>query len=308
MESVSQQPLDHIEHGKWLAGFAIPSDEAPRFAEFENHPLSESDRQKLADCLPKISRESDMTILHEGTRNQETEIQEHILYFFLDKTTDILFHGSVDRAKGSIISLEEAKQCLRPVPDNEIYPTIPSEFPVILHADIDGSTFVKRPILLLDIALGDSGKRAERFLYEARNSLLVHQKPHKNLLEVKGFLERRGRLVGIALEKYPTTLERRRNETLVELDGKACCEGIEAALNHLHDLGYAHNDVKPDNVLMKDKGSEVFLADFGAMGKIGEELIYEFGTNDWNEGFDSFSSTKNDLIGLRKIKETLNCS
>ncbi|XP_028400493.1 citron Rho-interacting kinase-like isoform X3 [Dendronephthya gigantea] len=64
-----------------------------------------------------------------------------------------------------------------------------------------------------------------------------------------------------------TLLGKQENETLDEKIAKFYLAEMVIALNSLHELGYVHRDVKPDNILI-DKNGHIKLADFGSAAKL----------------------------------------
>lgn len=61
-------------------------------------------------------------------------------------------------------------------------------------------------------------------------------------------------------------------------------------LAYLHDLGFAHNDIKPTNILITDE-NRVKLADFAFAGKIGE-ITFPDAPGFFNLGTDFFRNPK----------------
>ncbi|KAJ1657816.1 hypothetical protein IWQ61_002844 [Dispira simplex] len=58
-------------------------------------------------------------------------------------------------------------------------------------------------------------------------------------------------------------LDRSQNAVLSEADARFYIAEIILAINHLHKMGYAHRDIKPQNILIDAKG-HIKLADFGS--------------------------------------------
>jgi len=55
---------------------------------------------------------------------------------------------------------------------------------------------------------------------------------------------------------------------------------LESAIQHLHSLNLAHNDLNPDNTLVNKSGMPV-LIDFGSTRVIGTKLGTSRGTKGW---------------------------
>ncbi|KAK4043557.1 protein kinase [Parachaetomium inaequale] len=82
------------------------------------------------------------------------------------------------------------------------------------------------------------------------------------------------------------------------IDKDRILSGLSAALDHLHALGLAHNDVNPANVMLAH-GGEPVLIDFGSCEPFGERLL-SAGTPGWCRAREqAFASDKaNDEYGL----------
>ncbi|KAI5988745.1 kinase-like domain-containing protein [Pisolithus albus] len=98
--------------------------------------------------------------------------------------------------------------------------------------------------------------------------------PHDNIARYYGCI-RQGdhHISGICLKRYDRTLcDDMHNKG--KLDAERITEiiqGVRAGLEHLHSLGYAHNDVTPTNIMIDDDGHPV-LIDFESCGKLGEVI------------------------------------
>jgi serine/threonine protein kinase len=76
--------------------------------------------------------------------------------------------------------------------------------------------------------------------------------------------------------------------------------GLRAGIEHLHSLGYAHNDLNPMNVAM-DGGDAPVILDFGSCRKFGETLL-SGGTPGWIDEDFSTSGAQQDWRALRKME------
>ncbi len=113
--------------------------------------------------------------------------------------------------------------------------------------------------------LGADQSRSEdikrRFLQEAQ---AIAKLSHPNIIEIKDVAEFEGRPYyimsyreGGSLEDLLQKEKKLSPERAIEL-----CKGILSALSEIHAKGIIHRDIKPDNVLIGDKG-EAILIDFG---------------------------------------------
>ncbi|KIK11613.1 hypothetical protein PISMIDRAFT_478895 [Pisolithus microcarpus 441] len=117
-----------------------------------------------------------------------------------------------------------------------------------------------------------SAFQRDAIMYETLRSF-----PHDNIARYYGCV-RQGdhHFSGICLKRYDRTLC---DDMLIDhnegkLDAERITEiiqGVRAGLEHLHSLGYAHNDVTPTNIMIDDDGHPV-LIDFESCGKLGEVI------------------------------------
>lgn len=75
--------------------------------------------------------------------------------------------------------------------------------------------------------------------------------------------------------------------------------GLRAGIQHLHSLGYAHNDLNPMNIALDGDDQPVIL-DLGSCGRCGERLL-SGGTPGWVEEDYSTSSPDQNLGTLRRL-------
>lgn len=224
-------------------------------------------------------------------------------YILLDESDGTVYYGSLGIPKLQI-SLDQARRSLKKIPEEEIYPLLPPELSPLALTAITPDQYIKRPKFLSYSWSAGMQVIAARFLEEARTLDLVRRNPHPNVVSFEGCVVRNGRIVGLAMKRYPVTLaQRRKTEDKKPLDHVACYRGIERGVQHLHSLGIAHNDINPSNVML-DEGDCAVIVDLWACKPFGETLT-EAGTPKWNEGFDRTSTVNNDKIGLKKLREWL---
>lgn len=88
------------------------------------------------------------------------------------------------------------------------------------------------------------------------------------------------------------------NRCIQELHQDRFLEALESAVDHLHSLGLAHNDINPDNIMVEN-GAPV-LIDFGSCQPFGKRL-QSLGTEGWYEELFFTSEQKHDVCSLTKL-------
>jgi serine/threonine protein kinase len=113
----------------------------------------------------------------------------------------------------------------------------------------------------------------ERFTREAK---AIARLDHPHILPVYDFGQDDG-LSYIVMKYVPGgTLKKRLGTPLVTQEALGILKQIAAALDHAHDVGILHRDVKPGNILIDEKGW-VYLSDFG-LAKMVEGSVQLTGT------------------------------
>ncbi|KAJ6563232.1 kinase-like domain-containing protein [Mycena sp. CBHHK59/15] len=141
-------------------------------------------------------------------------------------------------------------------------------------------------------------------LHEAQVCEALMKSKHPNICEYFGYLcSEDGRMEGLCFKRHgKSLLDSVRDKE--ELDTAVVIKGISEGLKHLHSLHYAHNDVKPDNVVLDAQGNSVII-DFDSCRKIDESLRgKKAGTPGWSKEAD-VSEPGNGFYGLEKIVQWL---
>ena len=214
---------------------------------------------------------------------------------------DVAYYGEA-RIRKKAISLQLFQDSLKPVPDEDIYPTAPSNITI---ASLPATTpvYIKRPRLTNYDATKGKDLLARLLLQETETMELLKDHPHANIVRYHGTIVKRGRIVGLVLDRYCQTLERRLKESERIFDADLCFKSITSAVDHLHLLGLAHNDLCPMNIMV-DENDESFLIDFGSCRPFGDELITG-GTPGWMEDYFNTSRKGHDQFSLAKIQSWL---
>lgn len=216
------------------------------------------------------------------------------------------YASEINRSKWSI-QFQEAVDSLRRVPDEEIYPLMDWELPVVT---IIGQRNVQvRYPAVVSWACKTSGttKVAGRFLAEAQALEMIRQRPHRNLLVYSGCLVGRGRLIGLVCPKYELDIyEWLDHQPRHQLE--AVFAELSNGVKHLHALGLAHNSIEPEHIMMKKDGDvhHPVLTHMDRALPFGRKLHHmETNTCGWDAGFEDVSSPTNDELALDNIWKLL---
>jgi hypothetical protein len=254
--------------------------------------------QETPSDLEQITSKRGLTALCE-VEDYETGAVLRTTFTFVDAQHTAWF-GQIAGIRKYDLTVEQARESLQQIPDETVYPAITPGLTVIPGDGDIASYYIKRPqFLCLDDE--EETKMLPKMLAVEANvleSLKPH--PHRNIVQYCGCITARGRLVGLALEKHDIILQYRFRDDPRELDVPACMRGLRAGIEHLHSLGYAHNDLNPMNVAM-DKDDAPVILDFGSCRRFGETLL-SGGTPGWIDEDFSTSAAHQDLSALRKME------
>jgi serine/threonine protein kinase len=255
---------------------------------FQRLFLSQLGLQSVTDLQP---------LCEHFTINEEDGDREflHSSFAYVTKSHAVYYGQSSSRKYD--LTTRAVGQCLRRVPDKDVYPLAPSYVTQAAHRN----GFFKGPMLTAYDELQNTGQVAAMLLQEAEifDRLKIH--PHPNIIQYHGCKILRGRIVGLVLEKYPTALE---DYLRQGVDVESGFSGIKRAVKHLHSLSLAHNDIKSSNIMVGIDGTWV-LIDMGSCLPFGATLT-SAGTSEWYDESWTTSEQQHDEVALRKLWIWLN--
>lgn len=145
-------------------------------------------------------------IREEFTIDDSGELEFLCTTYLLIDDYNSAFVGSLEMPELEI-GLQQANNCLRQIPDHEIYPPAPGDIAIYAQtAGRTGSIYIKRPKVGSHCRYEGSTILADRYQAEAKTHQLVHESPHQNVVQFEGCIVNRGLNVGLALKRYPLTL------------------------------------------------------------------------------------------------------
>jgi len=302
-------------HFKLPDGPLLVEQVAHKFGSPEDAATLEGIRQYLSTSLVfRAVRTDDLYLI------QFVSSTEHELGLLLGSVVRELHNKALERSAASGTPAEGAvggrSLLIDPAAAFLKYPSGFLAYPIRWHPDLadDPAIFVK-DTRLASFGDKDDWEEWQRFFKSELTVLeMLRHRPHPNIATYLGCAVRdvcnEGsdtedlRIVGIVMEHYPLVLRDRCQPDQPPLKATRCVEQIHAALMHLHGLGYCHNDVNPDNVMLKADGTAV-LIDFDSCLPINAPL-QKGTTRAWsNEAADKKSNPANDWWGLDLVKKHL---
>ncbi|KAF3193779.1 hypothetical protein TWF225_009325 [Orbilia oligospora] len=249
---------------------------------------------------PTVTSLRDLTIIEAW--DWETNKPKYTTFYLVTDDEELWFGESPKNKRE--ITIEEYNSLLYRVRDDEIYPEIPKDVNITIAPDVlrDGDlVFVKRPGLVSYEEMRGTDYISNALLSETLTMEEISKTPHPGIVGYYGCRVRRGRITAILLERLGQTLTQYESTPNREpLDKEKFLEAFESTVDYLHSLGLAHNDINPDNIMIKD-GMPV-LIDFGGCQPFGKRVTSN-GTEGWREELFFTSEKKHDIYALGKLRE-----
>ncbi|KAK1768689.1 kinase-like domain-containing protein [Phialemonium atrogriseum] len=250
---------------------------------------------------PIVTSLQDLTIIEAWDSERNTS--KYITFYVVTPDEEVYFGQSPKKKKD--MTLAEYSAALQRVDDDEIYPVCPGDTDLTIAPDNINSpcVYIKRPGLNNYETLKESNLIPKALLDETVIMEQISKSPHPNIIKYHGCRVRRGRITAILLEKLDSTLKQYASTPdFQRLDKASFFEALKSAVDFLHSLGLAHNDINPDNIMVKD-GTAV-LIDFGSCQPFGKRL-QSLGTAGWYEELFFTSEKKHDDYSLGKLQQWL---
>lgn len=238
---------------------------------------------------------------YEGTTDVDGEKVPRTAFAAVDEEENAYF-GVKPGISMRQLTLDVVREGLKPLPDEELYPLYPEEGGLTVAPDDVTGRYVKRTAWATYLDFRGTEFLPKLMLQEARTMEFLAQHPHSNIVGYYGCRVKRGRITGLVLETFPFAhdlgfAENRPDMFKGVFDKERIKAGIRSAVDHLHALGWAHNDLNPANIMLGERGGPR-LIDFGSCQPFGGRLM-SLGTPGWSKAERSFASAKeNDEYGL----------
>jgi serine/threonine protein kinase len=222
------------------------------------------------------------------------------LFTYID-TDERAWAGDIHHIRKYYLTDQDLRANLRRVPDHKAFPKATQDL-TLLPKGLDASEiFLKRPQIhsLLDEFGGSIVP--QMFLDEIQVMEFLVQHPHPNIVSYHGCVVKRGYITGIALTRYQTILDNRFHRDASNLNLDQFKKRVRDAIDHIHALGLAHNDLNPSNIAL-DSHDDPVIIDWGSCKQFGG-LLLSAGTPGWIEDDFDVSRKEHDLYALDKIMD-----
>lgn len=162
-------------------------------------------------------------------------------------------------------------------------------------------TYVKK-VSLLDYDPDHPDDHPNELMNEIQVFECLAGSPHPNIATYLGCIREGEYITGIALKRYAQNLNGAIHSSWGRLDRRRVLSGVKAGLDHLHGLGYIHNDFNASNVMLSDEG-EALLIDFGFTQREGTSKVI-VGQPGWHR-LSTVSCREDDYFALGLLAEYL---
>jgi serine/threonine protein kinase len=252
-------------------------------------------------ALP-IKSVRDLSPLYEAFSEEDDEHGQPIFLYssFGFITNEYIAYFGQSNLRKYQLTAKDIKKSLELLPDEDVYPEVPSNV-TAFSKSIDSNMFLKGP--KLNTAFKGTGLLPKLLLQEVEIMEFLMRNPHPNIIGYRGCMIKRGRVVGLVLDRHPMTLKQRLQKGARNFDIENCFRKITSAARHLHLLGLAHNDFTPMNIMIDECDTPIVI-DYGSCRPFGSTLITG-GTPGWIDEDFTISEQKHDEVGLRKIRAWL---
>ncbi len=248
---------------------------------------------------PTVSSFQDLTIIEAW--DSQTKKPKYVTFYHVTDDEEVYFGQSSKNKRD--LTLEEYIAALEPIKDDEIYPKVPTDIQLTIAPNTfhESQAFVKRPGLNCYETMKGTNYIPKAVLDETVIMEQISKSPHPHIVRYYGCRVKRGRITAILLEPLDQTLAQYAStRDFQQLDKVRFVEALESAVEYVHSMGLAHNDINPDNIMVKERMP--VLIDFGSCQPFGERL-QSLGTEGWYEELFYHSRQKHDVYALKKLRE-----
>lgn len=231
---------------------------------------------------PGISSKSDVQLVEVWSTETDEFKCSRFTYF---DSTDHAWIGQKDNVRKYDLDIQDLNSSLKIVPDEKAFPKAPEHITRAITTD-PITCYVKRPQTYALLNEDYAPYVPQMLMEEVETLEFLKDHPHPNIVLYHGCKVLRGYITGIVLQRHPKVLSHRfYDDDATDFDICAFERQLRAAVEHIHDLGFAHNDLNPSNIALNER-DEAIVIDWGSSKRFGERLI-SAGTLEWiDEAFE----------------------
>ncbi|KAK0777697.1 hypothetical protein LTR75_015871 [Friedmanniomyces endolithicus] len=167
---------------------------------------------------------------------------------------------------------EDIRAKLQKIPDHDAFPKMTQDISLLPQHSDATELFFKRPQIHCLLEEFGGSIVPQMLLEEAQVMEVLARHPHPNIVRYHGCVVRRGRITGLALTRYQKILDHLFYDDAsgIDLDRFEC--QCRDAIDYIHSLGLAHNDLNPSNIAL-DRNNDPVIIDWGSCKEFGELLL-----------------------------------
>lgn len=229
------------------------------------------------------------------------------------QSDDGIYCGKIEKPTKDI-SFEEFTEALTKIPDEDIYPKFPTDGSIRVFSGPDKlprHLYLKGPRLFGYQVYNKNGvvhDISAHLIQEASVLETLCQIPHPNIIQYHGCRVERGLITGLVLDKKQCDVKHYIDTKAgPAIDEEAFTSALTSAVERLHSLGLAHNDINQENILLTEDQMPVLIS-FDFCRPFGEKLEFFRHAEGWIDEGDSWvttSKTDRDFLYIEAIREYL---
>jgi serine/threonine protein kinase len=246
---------------------------------------------------PNIPCKNDVKLFEAHDIETGSFLRSMFTYF---DTSDQVWIGENHHVRKRDLTLHDLSSGLRKVADAVAFPEAPHDITLVTREEL-ATSFIKRPQAHCLLNQYEASLVPRILLDEVNILEQLMRNPHPNIVSYHGCVVNRGRITGIALDRLPKVLDHRFLYDASDFDEQVFERELRSAIEHIHRLGLAHNDLNPSNIGLNKQDHPVII-DWGSCKGFGEELL-SAGTPGWIEDDFDISKKEHDSLAIEKLVE-----
>lgn len=251
---------------------------------------------EVSPCeLSNISCKNDVTLFE--AHDIETGNFLRSMFTYLD-SSDHVWIGENHHVRKRDLTLHDLTSGLRKVADDVAFPEAPHDITLVTSEGL-ATSFIKRPQAHCLLNPYEAPLVPRILLDEVNILEQLMRNPHPNIVSYRGCVVNRGHITGIALDRLPKVLDHRFLHDASGFDEQVFESQLRSAIEHIHGLGLAHNDLNPSNIGLNEQDHPIII-DWGSCKGFGEELL-SAGTPGWIEDDYDISKKEHDILAMEKL-------